>query len=46
MLSFRTVLFFQLKIKLRDFPGGPVVKTSPGWGAIRFHMPCGQKTKT
>ena len=39
-----------------DFPGGPVVKTSPssaggvgsipGPGELRSHMPRGQKTKT
>ena len=36
---------------LWDFPGGPVVKTSPtsagsvgSFGELRSHMPCGQKT--
>ena len=45
----------QLELDMGDFPGGPVVKTSPsnagGEGQIpgrelRSHMPQGQKTKT
>ena len=41
---------------MRGFPGGPVVRTSPSnadgaglipdWGALKSHMPWGQKTKT
>ena len=44
----------EFKTNDRDFPGGPVVKTSPsnagGAGSIpgqklRSHMPCGQKKR-
>ena len=46
---------FDFKNRERDFPDGPVVKTShssaggagliPGW-ELGSHMPSGQKTKT
>ena len=54
-LEFCTKRNYNLRRKVRDFPGGPVVKTLPSMqgvqiqslvGELRSYMPWGQKTKT